>query len=130
SSLCTATTPWHGCNCTWLPFTATTTLSICMSTICSACSIAFLIALTVSSMSTIAPFLMPLDVAVPTPIIFTESCNTSPIITLIPMFQYLNLQLLHHYSIYGHLHINHSVGKFLKICSYFHMNDSFFIIKL
>src|SRR5699024_10908719 len=38
---------------------------------------------TVWSISTIAPFFIPLDWAVPTPITFRESFNTSPIITLI-----------------------------------------------
>src|SRR5699024_7655155 len=74
-----------------------------MSTICSAWPIAFLIDCTVLSISTIAPFRIPSDLAVPTPIILMEPFNTSPIMTFISDVPISKLLKFLHYSFTRHL---------------------------
>src|SRR5690625_113511 len=91
-----------------------------MPTIRSACSTAVLIEWTVWSISTIAPFFIPFDFAVPTPIIFNESFKTSPITTLIlavPISKLTNTSLL--------FKVRH-----LLIQKYLSINDHFFLLLL
>src|SRR5699024_2184192 len=92
-----------------------------------ACSTAFFIDDTVLSISTTAPFFMPSDGAVPTPIILTASSTASPIITLIsdvPISKLTNNSPL--FNLRHPLQILQVLFYTFKIRSDAHMNNSFF----